>query len=144
MDRRDFLKGTVAAAVVAATTTVAAEAATTEALASGKPVCWLTHRQVFQPKTADELVEQMRRWRAGEFDRHDAVVAVWRDRAQKRHPQVENSPQMQKMQRWWHKHGPNHFIPKDYEGNPMWGTPEETGAKLADQYKAWLAVGVIG
>jgi len=35
---------------------------------------------VFQPYTADELVEQMRRWRDGEKDLHDIVVDAYRER----------------------------------------------------------------
>lgn len=32
----------------------------------------------FQPHTADELVEQMRRWKDGELDFHDIVVRNWK------------------------------------------------------------------
>lgn len=35
---------------------------------------------VFQPHTADELVEQMRRWRDGEKDLHDVIVDAWKER----------------------------------------------------------------
>ena len=34
--------------------------------------------RVFQPHSADELVEQMRRWNEGELDFHDIVVKNWK------------------------------------------------------------------
>lgn len=40
-----------------------------------------THAKlVFQPHSADELVEQMRRWRDGEKDLHDIIVDAWKDK----------------------------------------------------------------
>lgn len=35
---------------------------------------------VFQPHSADELVEQMRRWQDGEKDLHDIIVDAWKER----------------------------------------------------------------
>lgn len=41
-----------------------------------------THAKlVFQPHSAEELVEQMRRWRDGEKDLHDVIVDAWKQKA---------------------------------------------------------------
>lgn len=39
------------------------------------------HSQVFQPNSAEELEEQMRRWDAGELDPHDLAVLLWKANA---------------------------------------------------------------
>lgn len=51
---------------------------------------------VFQPHTAEELVEQMRRWRDGEKDLHDIVVDAWRDRVR---DQIEKQEQEREHER---------------------------------------------
>lgn len=38
------------------------------------------HHEVFQPKTAEDLIEQWRRWKSGERDQHDAVIEVQKQR----------------------------------------------------------------
>lgn len=48
---------------------------------------------VFEPHSADELVEQMRRWTSGEKDLHDVIVDAWKDRVRDGISQTEQKQQ---------------------------------------------------
>jgi hypothetical protein len=52
-----------------------------------------TTTEVFQPRTAAELSEEMRRWVAGEKDFHDRVVDDYKDRVKREMEEKETSQQ---------------------------------------------------
>jgi hypothetical protein len=49
--------------------------------------------EVFQPRTAEELAEEMRRWVAGEHDFHDRVVEDYKDRVKREMEEREAAQQ---------------------------------------------------
>jgi len=64
-----------------------------------------THAQlVFQPHSAEELVEQMRRWQDGDKDLHDIIVDAWKNKvrnveAQKREDQKARAEERRLQQK---------------------------------------------
>jgi hypothetical protein len=50
---------------------------------------------VFQPHSADELVEQMRRWKDGEKDLHDIIVDAWKERV--RHVETDRREEISRL-----------------------------------------------
>lgn len=136
MNRREFLRGAAAVAVVATSTV----ANTHEA----KSVSRQCH-PVFQPHTADELVEQMRRWKAGEWDHHDYMVALWKERARSQSrattiARVE-AAERRERQRYdaLYAKRQRYGLSVPERGGRL--PPEQVAVKMADKHDAWFRAG---